>query len=141
MKQYPFLPCPKCGAGLSDEGSESGLVIQFAPQHDCSNLKSRGTIFYVLCLDCGYIGPLVLCPTGLSLRMISEAWNNHINPTKSISTADLVKELSGREGVELVDACDPSYRYIVGVGLENKSIWDKYIHDSGPAKILVVKEE
>jgi len=76
-----------------------------------------------------------------------EMWNFTLESQKIpdevlnlIPTSDLVRELSRREGVELFDAPNPSFRYMIGVGPDNKSAWDKYEHDSGPVKILVVKD-
>ena len=65
-------PC-NCGAKNSEDCEM--LQIQFVAQSENSSLKREGTIFYIRCLNCGYIGPLVLCPCGLSKKKIFAAWN------------------------------------------------------------------
>ena len=77
-----LTPC-KCGAKNSDDSEM--LQIQFATQTENSPLKHEGTIFYIRCLNCGYIGPLVLCPNGLSKKKIFAAWNSrHESDTENI---------------------------------------------------------
>jgi hypothetical protein len=134
-KKHSFSPCPKCGAIVNTEDDNTGLIIQFAPQDINSPLRPKGTIFFVLCLDCGYIGPLVLCSMGMSKRMIAEAWNNHINPLPSVTTCDLVRELLKRDETILWNELgndDDTHRDNIDFSL-HEPIY-------GPAKILVVSD-
>jgi uncharacterized Zn finger protein len=64
-----FRSCPKCD---SDE-----LCIQFILQKDESPLKSYGSLFCVQCMNCEYIGPIILCPNGMKIKAITDEWNNH----------------------------------------------------------------
>jgi hypothetical protein len=125
--KYPVEPCPNCGCGDADEDAKTeGLTIAFHPQSD-ERPKLLGSIFYVCCNRCGYIGPIVLCEHGLSQQKVTNAWNEHIKPGSMIAKEDLVRALAGREGVETIT-------------LDSEGeCWEAGIYDgSGPAKILVV---
>ncbi|MCK9459928.1 MAG: hypothetical protein M0R80_09850 [Proteobacteria bacterium] len=97
--KYHVEPCPECGAGDADEDCNGvGLIIGFHPQ-DPTRLKLPGTIFFIGCNKCQYVGPIVLCPCGINEKKITDAWNEHIKPGSTISTEDLVQALSKRKEI------------------------------------------
>jgi len=121
--KYPVKPCPCCGYGDAEEDAKGvGLIIGFHPQ-DPNKIKLPGTILFIGCNHCEYVGPIVLSPNGFSERRVINAWNEHINPGSTISTDDLVAELARRETVELIERKSPAEGSFV----------------KGPCKILVVK--
>jgi hypothetical protein len=138
--KYPIEPCPECGFGDAEEDAKGvGLILGFHPQ-DPNHKRLPGTIFFIGCSHCQYVGPIVLCPNGLSEKKVIAAWNKHIRPGSTISTADLILELSRREGIESLQV-PPLHVYLSrywGVGNEN-CVESK--GGVGPAKILVMKEE
>jgi len=93
--------CPCCGAVNTDD--EEVLVIQFATQVDNSTLKREGTIFFIRCLNCGHIGPLVLCPNGLSKKKIFAAWNSRYDALSTVDNITLMAE-SVRRGLATVES-------------------------------------
>ena len=140
--KYKVEPCPGCGAGDADEDAKGvGLLIGFHPQ-DPNRLKLPGTIFFIGCNKCQYVGPIVLCPHGLNEKKITDTWNEHIKPGSTHSTRDLIRELSKRKEVsvhdiQVGDLCEIAYERIpYNVGFRFGAT-PRY---EGPIKILVVDE-
>lgn len=122
--KYPVEPCPECGYGdAEDDAKGVGLILGFHPQ-DPTKIKLPGTICFIGCSHCQYVGPIVLCPNGLSQKRTINAWNEHIKPGSTIPSSQLVAELGRRDNVELIKLGHPGEGRI----------------EKGPATILVVKE-
>jgi hypothetical protein len=134
---YPVNPCPECGAGDAEEDAKGvGLVIGFHPQ-DPNKIKLPGTIHFIGCSRCQYVGPLVLCKNGFSERKIINVWNEHIKPGSTFSTSDLVRELEKREGVEFLQV-PPLHVFLSrywSCGISNSV---ESVGGTGPARIIIV---
>ena len=75
---YPVFSCPSCGCGDAETDAKGvGLILGFHPQ-DPAHLKLPGTIFFVACNHCQYVGPIVLCKNGLNELSVINAWNGHL---------------------------------------------------------------
>ncbi len=135
--KYPVIACPGCGCGDADEDAKGvGLIIGFHPQ-DPNKLKLPGTIFFVGCNHCQYVGPIVLCERGLSEKKVINAWNEHIKPGSTLATADLVRELERREGVEEFAKLNKDEFWHAYPAFPDGDS-SNYSRIMGPAKILVI---